>query len=167
MAWVKIKPSVISNHKFLRVGPEASWLWVCALTHCRQAGTGNFVHDLALSVIGVRRAGPLVSRLVAVGLFEAVAGGWLVVEPKPERRSRSALRRFMKQLLAFWGQACVYCGATETPLEIEHIVPCIRGGSDDVSNLTIACQPCNRRKARLTAAEFGFPQVHEIAKGLH
>ena len=49
-------------------------------------------------------------------------------------------------LLEKWHRTCAYCGATNVPLEIEHIHPKSRGGSNRVSNLTLACQPCNQRK---------------------
>jgi 5-methylcytosine-specific restriction endonuclease McrA len=37
-------------------------------------------------------------------------------------------------LLEKWGRTCAYCGAENTPLEIEHIIPKSRGGSNRVSN---------------------------------
>ena len=49
-------------------------------------------------------------------------------------------------LLEKWGRKCAYCGKEDAPLQIEHIHPKARGGSDRVSNLTLACEPCNRRK---------------------
>ncbi len=49
-------------------------------------------------------------------------------------------------LLEKWGRTCAYCGKTDTPLQIEHIHSKGRGGSSRVSNLTLACAPCNRRK---------------------
>ena len=49
-------------------------------------------------------------------------------------------------------------------LEIEHIIPKIRGGTDRVSNLTIACHKCNQKKGDKTAAEFGYPEVQKKAK---
>lgn len=49
-------------------------------------------------------------------------------------------------LLQKWGRECAYCGAKNTPLQIEHIQPKAKGGSNRVSNLTLACQPCNHRK---------------------
>ncbi|MCP4030957.1 MAG: HNH endonuclease, partial [Herbaspirillum sp.] len=39
-------------------------------------------------------------------------------------------------LLEKWGRKCAYCGKSDIPLEIEHIVPKSRGGSDRVSNLS-------------------------------
>jgi 5-methylcytosine-specific restriction endonuclease McrA len=49
-------------------------------------------------------------------------------------------------LLEKWNRTCAYCGKSDTPLQIEHIVPKSRGGSDRMSNQTLACAPCNRRK---------------------
>jgi 5-methylcytosine-specific restriction endonuclease McrA len=67
-------------------------------------------------------------------------------------------------LLEKWGRTCAYCRATGLPLQVEHIVPRARGGSDRVSNLTLACGPCNQRKGARTAAEFGFAQVQAQAQ---
>lgn len=49
-------------------------------------------------------------------------------------------------LLAKWGQNCVYCGAENVPLEVEHIIPKSKGGGNRVSNLTLACRCCNQKK---------------------
>jgi hypothetical protein len=57
-------------------------------------------------------------------------------------------------LLEKWHRTCAYCGATNVPLEIEHIHPKSRGGSDRVSNLTLACRPCNERKGRRPIEDF-------------
>jgi 5-methylcytosine-specific restriction endonuclease McrA len=67
-------------------------------------------------------------------------------------------------LLEKWGRWCAYCGQTNVPLEIEHILPRTRGGSNRVSNLTIACHDCNDAKGTRTAAEWGYPQVQAQAK---
>ncbi len=49
-------------------------------------------------------------------------------------------------LLAKWGRGCSYCDAANTPLNLDHIQPRSHGGSDRVSNLTLACIPCNEAK---------------------
>jgi len=67
-------------------------------------------------------------------------------------------------LLEKWRRTCAYCGATAVPLEVEHIVPKSRGGSNRVSNLTLACVPCNKKKDNQTAAEFGHPMIQGQAK---
>lgn len=67
-------------------------------------------------------------------------------------------------LLEKWGRKCAYCGVKDVPLEIEHIIPKSRGGSNRISNLTLACNKCNQTKGSQTAAEYGHPQVQAQAK---
>ncbi|HBP78025.1 MAG TPA: HNH endonuclease, partial [Halomonas sp.] len=57
-------------------------------------------------------------------------------------------------LLEKWGRECAYCGTADTPLEIEHVVPRSRGGSNRVSNLTLSCHPCNAEKDSQTLTDF-------------
>ena len=45
-----------------------------------------------------------------------------------------------------WGRLCSYCDAPNVQLQVEHIVSPKRGGSDRVSNLTMACPTCNQVK---------------------
>ncbi|MFX0051764.1 MAG: RNA-guided endonuclease IscB [Candidatus Hermodarchaeota archaeon] len=67
-------------------------------------------------------------------------------------------------LLEKWGRKCVYCGKSGIPLEIEHIIPKLRGGSNRVSNSTISCQKFNRKKGNQTAREFGYLKIEKQAK---
>jgi len=57
-------------------------------------------------------------------------------------------------LLQKWGHKCVYCGADNVPLEIDHIYPKSKGGSNRVSNLTLACHPCNQAKGNKLLEQF-------------
>ncbi|MEV0232957.1 RNA-guided endonuclease IscB [Nonomuraea sp. NPDC050786] len=57
-------------------------------------------------------------------------------------------------LLAKWGRRCAYCGITGVPLNIDHVQPRSRGGSDRIINLTLACVPCNQAKNAQPAEEF-------------
>ncbi len=67
-------------------------------------------------------------------------------------------------VLQKWQRRCSYCGASGLPLQLEHIVPKARGGSDRVTNLALACEACNTRKGKQTAAEFGYPAIQAQAK---
>jgi len=67
-------------------------------------------------------------------------------------------------LLEKFQRKCVYCGKTDIPLEIEHVIPSSKGGSDRVSNLTIACHECNQKKGNKTAIEFGHPEIEALCK---
>jgi 5-methylcytosine-specific restriction endonuclease McrA len=64
-------------------------------------------------------------------------------------------------LLEKWGRQCAYCLASDVPLQIEHMTPRARGGSNRLSNLTLACQPCNSKKGSQDIREFlkDKPQV--------
>jgi 5-methylcytosine-specific restriction endonuclease McrA len=85
---------------------------------------------------------------------------YLVAHPT----ERVPLRHLFRRLVDFWGRACAYCGTTVERLAIEHIIPKARGGADGLDNLTLACRQCNSRKGVKTAAEFGFPGVHDRAQ---
>jgi 5-methylcytosine-specific restriction endonuclease McrA len=67
-------------------------------------------------------------------------------------------------LLEKWGRKCAYCDAQNVPLEIDHIHPRSRGGSDRVSNLTLACRPCNQRKGHRDVAEFLAKDPKRLAR---
>ena len=67
-------------------------------------------------------------------------------------------------LLEKFNRRCAYCKIENVPMQIEHIVPRTRGGSNRVSNLTLACEPCNLKKGACTAEEFGHPEVQRQAK---
>jgi hypothetical protein len=67
-------------------------------------------------------------------------------------------------LLEKFHRQCIYCKIADVPLEVEHITPKSRGGSNRISNLTLACNKCNNKKNTMTAAEFGYPKVQALAK---
>ncbi|BAZ18741.1 hypothetical protein NIES4071_106260 (plasmid) [Calothrix sp. NIES-4071] len=57
-------------------------------------------------------------------------------------------------LLEHWGRKCAYCDAVNVPLEIEHIRPKSKGGSDRFNNLTLSCHQCNQTKNNQSIEEF-------------
>lgn len=54
--------------------------------------------------------------------------------------------RLRRRVLERDGHRCRRCAATRR-LEIGHVVPVARGGSDSAENLQVLCMPCNRRKS--------------------
>ena len=64
-------------------------------------------------------------------------------------------------LLEKFGRRCVYCAKSGVPLNVEHIVPKARGGSNRLSNLAIACVECNQKKGARPIEEFlkGKPEL--------
>lgn len=57
-------------------------------------------------------------------------------------------------LLEKWGRQCVYCDRKNVPLQIDHIEPRSKKGSDRISNLTLACEKCNQAKSDMDVREF-------------
>jgi len=57
-------------------------------------------------------------------------------------------------LLSKLNRTCAYCGVKDTRLEIEHIQPRSKGGSNRVSNLCLACVPCNQKKGNQDIKDF-------------
>lgn len=49
---------------------------------------------------------------------------------------------------------CQYCGKIGGILEVDHIIPFSKDGSDNMSNLTTSCRRCNRQKKDKTVQEF-------------
>ena len=49
-------------------------------------------------------------------------------------------------LLNKWERRCAYCSAENVPLQVEHIHPKASGGTNRISNLCLACEPCNTKK---------------------
>ena len=67
-------------------------------------------------------------------------------------------------LLAKWEHCCAYCQTTGVPLEIDHVVPQGRGGSDRVANLVITCRPCNQQKGDQSTQDFLADRPEVLAR---
>lgn len=65
------------------------------------------------------------------------------------------------RVLAASDRRCALCGATEKerPLDIDHIVPRSRGGTNEEANLQVLCSKCNRAKGNRDARDFRVPVV--------
>jgi 5-methylcytosine-specific restriction endonuclease McrA len=64
-------------------------------------------------------------------------------------------------LLNKWDRKCTYCEVKDMPLQVEHVVPKAKGGSNRISNLCLACEKCNLKKGTSDLKEFltGSPQL--------
>ncbi|MDJ0620219.1 MAG: RNA-guided endonuclease IscB [Calothrix sp. MO_192.B10] len=57
-------------------------------------------------------------------------------------------------LLEKWGRECTYCSKKNVVLQVEHIYPKSKGGSNRVNNLCLACENCNLKKGNKPIEEF-------------
>lgn len=83
------------------------------------------------------------------GLTSGLVGDW-----KQESTRPAIPTDVINHVLSRDGQACVYCGASSRPFELDHVVPWSRGGQHTADNLVLACRPCNRSKGARTAEEW-------------
>lgn len=51
---------------------------------------------------------------------------------------------------------CYYCGIDlfDTSWQVEHMLPVVKGGTDDESNLVPSCSSCNRKKSSNDVDQF-------------
>ncbi|MEU8749916.1 RNA-guided endonuclease IscB [Streptomyces chartreusis] len=63
-----------------------------------------------------------------------------------------------------WNNACAYCDITGVPLNIEHLTPRSRGGSSRISNLVLACVPCNKAKGTKPVETFLAHRPDRLAR---
>ncbi len=66
-------------------------------------------------------------------------------------------------LLEKWNRRCVYCGVKDTQLQVEHIQPRAKGGTNRVSNLCLACEKCNVAKGTQDIKVF-LAKKHDMLK---
>jgi 5-methylcytosine-specific restriction endonuclease McrA len=57
-------------------------------------------------------------------------------------------------LLEKWDRKCSYCDIKDVPLQVEHIQPKAKGGTNRISNLCLACDSCNKKKGTLDIETF-------------
>ena len=67
-------------------------------------------------------------------------------------------------VLLKWNHQCAYCDAHNVPLELDHVQPRSKHGSDRVSNLTLACRSCNQRKGNRDVREFLHDDPARLAR---
>ena len=65
--------------------------------------------------------------------------------------------------------SCKYCSKqlSKKEMTIDHVVPPMRGGNNEVSNLVAACKWCNSDKGMLTGEEYQYKQLANAAKGIY
>jgi 5-methylcytosine-specific restriction endonuclease McrA len=67
-------------------------------------------------------------------------------------------------VLERWNRTCAYCDRGNLPLQLEHIHSRARGGTDRLSNLTLACEACNIAKGTQDIREFLKDQPERLAR---
>lgn len=72
-----------------------------------------------------------------------------------------------KNILRRDGFKCAYCGRSDIPLTIDHIIPKAHGGDDTWENLVAACTICNNKKGDRTPEEAKMRLLFQPFKPSH
>jgi 5-methylcytosine-specific restriction endonuclease McrA len=75
-----------------------------------------------------------------------------------DRAPRVAVRLTRRNLMLRDQHQCQYCSRRPSlrDLNVDHVVPRSRGGSDSWENLVVSCRACNLKKGRRTPDEAGM-----------
>ena len=65
------------------------------------------------------------------------------------------------------GHRCQYCGTTQGPMTIDHVVPRNLGGKDTWENMVCACVKCNNKKGDRTAEQANMVLARQPRKPSH
>lgn len=68
--------------------------------------------------------------------------------------AQRAVERLRPRIYERDGWRCVYCGAKDGPLRVDHDVPVSKGGTDFLKNLMTACEDCDTLKGTMTGRQF-------------
>ena len=69
------------------------------------------------------------------------------------RNHKNGISFSKKKILRRDNYTCQYCGASDHPLTVDHIMPKSRGGKTNWTNVVAACKSCNLRKGNRTPVE--------------
>jgi len=164
--------------KLLRLLDDAGWLpdaSLIALLHavryvsCRQVWTYSPPSDpvfpaddvLAARILRIKGRRWAKVKKDVLSFFDKCEGGyrlkphldWIEIVGGYDRPAMPPSLRISIGRRDNW--TCGYCGSTDGPFDIDHIVPLSRGGSNvDPDNLICACAPCNRSKGSKLVSEW-------------
>lgn len=98
-------------------------------------------------------------RPIADRFFEIADGVWRpnaghVDAPQSKRQGSLQFAALRRKVLERDNHTCSYCHQRKSQMEVDHIIPIARGGSNDAENLTAACKECNWKKGGQTAEEW-------------
>lgn len=97
MSYAKVETTVRLHPKFLKAGPEASWLWACGLMYCQEALTDGFIADATLPFLGVPKPARLAAVLVDVCLWHREGDGWRIHDYLKHNNSADDIKRIQKE----------------------------------------------------------------------
>jgi 5-methylcytosine-specific restriction endonuclease McrA len=122
------------------------------------------VRDLLTWVHRLSRWGPVTALSLELAKFDTQALQNPTTSGIEYQQGSLAGYEIRSYLLEKWQRRCASCQQEASRVQVEHLVPQSRGGSDRLSNLVLAREARNTAEGTRTADEFGSPQLVEQAK---
>ncbi len=115
--WIKLDDQFSDHPKIIEAGPLAAWLYVCGLTYAARYLTDGYIPaGQVRKLADVDNASELAAKLVEVGLWESIDGGYLIhdyLEYNPNREDVMATREARAEAGARGGRR--KAAASKTP----------------------------------------------------
>ncbi|BAY63139.1 HNH endonuclease [Calothrix brevissima NIES-22] len=112
------------------------------------------IHNVETWVNRLRKLAPIAAISTELVKFDMQLMHNPEIEGKEYQQGTLAGYETREYLLEKWNRQCVYCGVKNVPLQVEHIHPRSKGGSNSITNLTLSCEKCNIKKATKDIKEF-------------
>jgi 5-methylcytosine-specific restriction endonuclease McrA len=112
------------------------------------------VHNVETWVNRLRKFAPITAISTELVKFDMQLMRQPEIEGKEYQQGTLAGYETREYLLEKWNRQCAYCGVKDLPLQIEHIHPRSKGGSNSITNLTLSCEKCNIKKGTKDIKDF-------------
>ncbi|MBD2254388.1 RNA-guided endonuclease IscB [Nostoc parmelioides] len=112
------------------------------------------VHNVETWVNRLRKFAPITAISTELVKFDMQLMRNPKIEGKEYQQGTLAGYETREFLLEKWNRQCAYCGIKDIPLQIEHIHPRSKGGSNSITNLTLSCEKCNVKKGTKDIKDF-------------
>lgn len=164
-----IKPEFWEDTKIGRIIRDARLILIFLWYSSDNDNKSNYTLDFVKKGANLHRYGKIIHEKVIQelsdnGLVEILDSKYLKLIP----RNILGIRRSDRFDVQDWGEwkkiseivfkrdnyTCFYCGRSDCKMEIDHLLPVSRGGSDNISNLVTSCRRCNAQKHDKTLDEF-------------
>ena len=112
------------------------------------------VHNVETWVNRLRKFAPITAISTELVKFDMQLMRNPEIEGKEYQQGTLAGYETREYLLEKWNRQCAYCGVKDVPLQIEHIHPRSKGGSNSITNLALSCEKCNIKKGTKDIKDF-------------
>jgi hypothetical protein len=164
----KINRKIYESREYNQITtPEPLAVQLAAMYYCESQGMKGilpkscvgvaFMYARCLSLSNKNKR-KIIDTLVEVGWWIETGDSYLIPETqyfkysnclshsaKLTRQMFANKRNYAWKKLAEKGVYCAKCGSTEN-IEIDHIIPIMKGGDNDITNLQFLCRSCNSKK---------------------